>query len=212
MKKTYEKTDWDIYYSNPKSWFSNQTQKITIKLLGKIIRENISQPLRIVECGGGNSCFAKDFRKMLNVKEYDIIDNCETALAKTDMNQYVDNAYKIDLTDSSGVKDDTKEKYNLVYSVGLVEHFSDNDRAIVIKQHFDLCEKNGFVLITAPTPTLKYRFIRRMMEIFGLWQFWDEKPIEKRILENELKEYGTIVFSDINKKLPLSQVVVLVKK
>ena len=210
MKK--DKTDWNIYYTKPKSKISTFTQRYTLKyLLKEISFAGAKDDISILEFGGGNSCFAEEFRKKLSISRYDIIDNCEVALAKSKNSSFVDEAWDFDLCENiENMK--MPQKFTLVYSVGLVEHFSEDKRKRVIQNHFTCCEKGGIVMITAPTPTVKYRIIRKIMELLKVWQFWDEYPIRLDQLIDEMKNYGEIIDSGINYDLPLTQAVVLCRK
>ena len=50
------------------------------------------------------------------------------------------------------------------------------------------------------------------MELLYVWQFHDETPLLLEDIQNELNQYGSIILTDLNKKLFLTQRVVLVKK
>ena len=50
------------------------------------------------------------------------------------------------------------------------------------------------------------------MELLGLWQFWDEVPLKVCDIDEVLEEQGYIKSIELNKKLPLSQMVVVVEK
>ena len=103
------------------------------------------------------------------------------------------------------------EPYDFVYSIGLVEHFESDARKEVIKGHFDLVKNGGYVLISFPTPTLKYCFWRRVMEIFHVWQFWDERPFFYEEIADCLSEFGEVKEVILNRKLFLTQTLVFVK-
>lgn len=207
-----ESTDWTKYYNKPKSRFSIITQKITLKYIMDIIKEvGMVGQWTIMECGGGNSCFAGSVVEDLDIAQYDIIDKCEVSVEKADEKDVIAHTYCLDLTEKIETEN-IIQSYDFVYSVGLVEHFSDTDRQKVIANHFELCKPDGYVLITAPTPTFKYRFIRKCMEILHVWQFWDERPIALEKLVKELGTYGEIMHAGVNKRLPLTQAVVLVRK
>lgn len=162
--------------------------------------------------GGGNSCFVEQFvaRNMDSLSQYDIIDNnelaikmfCEKSLsiASTGMN--------INLSQPI----ETDGKYDFVYSVGLIEHFPKDIQEIVVKNHFAFCKNGGYVMLTFPTPTTRYRVCRKLMELIGVWQFGDEVPLFTEEIEDLLCEQGEIIHSEINRKLFLTQSVVLVRK
>ena len=107
---------------------------------------------------------------------------------------------------------DITDKYDFVYSVGLIEHFDKEIQRNVIKNHFEMCKDGGYVLLTFPTPTLKYRVCRKIMEGIGVWQFYDEVPLFVDKIKDDLLFYGKIIDLRINRKLALTQSIVLIKK
>lgn len=203
-------TDWTKYYSKKKSAFSNFTQRFT---LSKILSDydTLSQLMEIrdvIELGGGNSCFAEALCRQRKLWSYDIIDNNELAVAlfqKKKLDCLSHNGIIMDLTEEF----EPSKKYDLVYSIGLIEHFKPKEREQVIRAHFSLCREGGGVLISFPTPTLKYRFWRKVLEVMNLWQFYDEMPLLYEDVENILTECGKVVKVEINRKLFLTQMVVL---
>lgn len=209
-EKTY--TDWAGYYTAPKSLISIKTQKITLRYLVRLIHRYIPEKnLRIVECGGGNSCFATELSSLLNVEYYDIIDNCIPGIEKAADNHSIRNTWYADLTQEIEQRI-VEENYNFVYSVGLVEHFAKKERGKVIENHFKLCAEGGYVLITAPTPVFQYKLLRKGMEFLHKWQFWDEVPMKAGKLAAEIEPFGEIVSVQINRLLPLSQCVIIARK
>lgn len=200
-------TDWTAYYRKRKSWFSRFTQQYTIKELLTHIRDDAS----VLELGGGNSCFAEDICKKRKIIRYDIVDNNRLAVEMFEqigLNTPAAKGYLFNLLD--GMKGE--ERYDFVYSVGLIEHFQGSDIAKIIERHFEYCKPDGTVLITFPTPTRKYRLCRKCMELFGVWQFWDENPLKKEDVDNFIRKYGSIMECYINQKLPLTQMIVVAKK
>lgn len=166
--------------------------------------------VKVVELGGGNSCFAETFCEQNEVERYDIIDNNEYAVELFGKKKFMSRGrgYVLNLTQ----KIQPEEMYDFVYSIGLIEHFTVDEREKVLKNHFEYCKDGGFVLISFPTPTLKYRICRKFMELLHVWQFHDETPLLLEDIQNELNQYGSIILTDLNKKLFLTQRVVLVKK
>lgn len=212
-RKTHEKTDWTQYYNKKKSFFSQFTQKYTMKkiLTHYDFATGANKNIRIMELGGGNSCFAEKFCVFRKVNQYDIIDNNYLAIQlfdKKKLNTASYHAIMYDLT--CDIKSEVF--YDFVYSIGLIEHFSLAKRGQVIKNHFSLCKPNGYVLISFPTPTLKYRFWRKFMEFIHVWHFWDEVPLTIEDVKEDLETYGKIIRTELNKKLFLTQLLVLIKK
>ena len=209
-------TDWTTYYGNKRSWFSKVTQHFTLKELEKALRQCAEQkngePIEILELGGGNSCFAEKICAHFNVRTYNIIDNNELAAKLYDaleLNAEEHHSILFDLLNEEALPD---RSYDFVFSVGLIEHFRGSDIETVIDQHYRHCRDKGYVLITFPTPTTKYRRIRGLMERAGMWQFHDEQPLTWREVGAWFRSRGKVLAHYINWKLPLTQMVVVTRK
>jgi len=213
VNKTIKNTDWTQYYKKKKSFFSSYTQRFTLFYIDREIERLGSSKISVLECGGGNSCFVHSLLlSQPKIERYDIIDNNEYAVHLfNDISLNIEHEGKeIDLTT---IEPDTScPQYDFVYSIGLIEHFSEEDRTKVIKAHFSFCKPGGIVLISFPTPTLKYRVCRKFMELIGAWQFWDETPLAPNMVLPYIEEEGTILNSYLNKKLPLSQHIIVARR
>jgi putative flippase GtrA len=217
--KHKEVTDWTAYYKKKKSFFSTFTQKATLKILKKYINKTISSlnmeknndAFSLLELGGGNSCFADELCDKCKIRKYDIIDNNKyaTNLFKEKRIDAEHEAYCINLLEAP--EEDIKQ-YDFVYSIGLIEHFLGDDIRMVIDQHFARTKNGGVVLISFPTPTIKYRFVRGIMEVLGVWQFADENPLRFDEVKDYFERNGMIEEHFLNNKLPLTQYVVVAKK
>lgn len=204
-------TDWTAYYGRNKSWFSTFTQQFTLKEILRYIKEDAD--VEVVELGGGSSCFAKEICSNRTIETYDIIDNNELAIEqfiKQELKSKRHHGYRLNLLkEDDGLKNGA---YDFVYSVGLIEHFLKGDIATVIEKHFQYCKPEGTVLISFPTPTVKYRIVRKCMELAGAWQFHDEIPLKYGDIKDILEKHGEIQTQYINRNLPLTQMIVVVKK
>ncbi len=166
----------------------------------------------MLEIGWGNSCFADDFIKSQNsIASYSVIDNNEYAISlfKNKPLQIQSEAICIDVSEEIIAP---KKQYDFVYSIGLIEHFDKEMQRRVIENHFKFYKAGGAVMISFPTPTLKYRFFRRLMELVGKWQFYDERPLWINDIIPILEKNGEIIRMTINRKLFLTQSIVLVRK
>jgi len=104
------------------------------------------------------------------------------------------------------------EQYDVVFSVGLIEHFSPEDTIKSIAAHFDYLKFNGICIITFPTPTWLYKLTRKMAELMGLWIFHDERPLKMVEVITEVQKYGVIRHTSITWPIFLTQGVVVVSK
>lgn len=197
----YKKTNWDLYYTDDykqQYFFTKFTRAITEKQLLYFIKKNIKTeyPLRICELGGGDSCFFNGLKKNLNINEYTIYDFNEKGINKF-LNKalvYV-NDIKIKAFNHDLLNEDLYEFncYDIVFSVGLIEHFDEVGMFKVISKHFQLVKDDGIIIISTPTPTILYRIIRFFAEILGKWMFYDERPIKKRELNLAVNQNGGFI-------------------
>lgn len=214
-EKKDRKTDWTEYYQHKKSFFSIYTQRFTLKKILDCINQSIGNNCNsssIMELGGGNSCFAKKICDQQKISNYDIVDNNELAVEffnRQELNSECSIGVLQDLTEEL---DDVRTVYDFVFSIGLIEHFQLRDRKRVIENHFKYCKPGGFVMISFPTPTRKYLFWRRVMELLGAWIFWDETPLVYDEIKDELTQNGRVIKVELNKKLYLTQMIVLIHK
>ena len=206
-------TDWTSYYGKKKSWFSTHTQQYTLDAIENAIRRYTvakdGEPIRILELGGGNSCFAQQICRDFDVKAYNIIDNNALAVKLFDGLDIPAEEHRGILFNLLGEEEVTGQDYDFVFSIGLIEHFRGEDIRKVINQHYRHCKPQGCVLISFPTPTRRYLITRKLMEKAGMWQFHDELPIRWHEQAEHFERCGRVVSRHVNWKLPLTQLVVV---
>jgi hypothetical protein len=172
-------TDWNRYYDKPIPT-ARLTRRYTghwLKTMMKKYTDGKSQ-LSIIEFGGGNSCFFKGLTAALPIARYEIVDlNAKSLKLFEEQAREVlfvrAAAHRADLL----IESPALEPADIVYSVGLIEHFSPEGTLEVARRHFSCVKPGGIVIITAPTPTWLYRTTRGVAEFIGAWQFPDERPL-----------------------------------
>ena len=80
--------------------------------------------------------------------------------------------------------------YDIVFSVGLIEHFDPAGTARVVAAHFDYLRPGGTAIITFPTPTWLYRVVRGLAEMTNNWIFHDERPLRLPEFERAVAGLG----------------------
>ncbi len=217
MSQTSLETNWTEYYKNP-SPVTGVTRGLTQKLLVDLFKRSLTiqdkAQLSVCELGGANSCFAEGLIESGMCSQYDIIDKNEFGVSLFKEKDFPTAipiaAYEQDLI--KPLKPEIRKKYDLCFSVGLIEHFEPEGTKEIIKKHFDLVTEGGLVLISFPTPTLQYRMTRKLMEKAGVWAFPDERPLKMREVEDVCLSYGRKLDSFIFKMIPLTQGFVLAQK
>ena len=208
-----EKTNWDKYYSHPykTSTFSRKiTSNKLIRLLNQFIQRQ-GNDLKIAELGGANSCFYESINKEFCPSKYLIIDNNLVGINKTieRLNQSQNVEVKFDDVLSTV---EQVEKYDIVFSVGLIEHFSPEDTLKCIASHFYYLKDKGICIITFPTPTWLYKITRKCAELLGLWIFYDERPLKFDEVVVGIKKFGAIEHRSITWSIILTQGVIVAIK
>ena len=204
-------TDWNAYYAKPTK-ASTFTRRLTEKrLVGLINRYNYTQSLSsLCELGGANSCFYDGLRSCYPEVQYIVVDNNELGLSK--LKQRVRSKDKVTLIQDDILSlHDAKYHSDVVFSVGLIEHFSPKKTAQAIQSHFIQAKENALVIITFPTPTLLYRLVRKLAELTNQWIFHDERPLSVNSVIQEASRYGDVVDSFINWGVILTQGVIAVR-
>ncbi len=205
-------TDWDAYY---KSLYltASYTRRITTATLIRLIRQYVPngvRGIRIVELGGGGSCFFETIKKKINPCEYHIVDNNEFGLDQ--LRSRIGHDTSVFLYNQDVLDLELTRKMDLVFSIGLIEHFRTAETKKAIEAHFKLLEPGGICIMSFPTPTWLYRITRGISESLGLWIFHDERPLALEEVEGAIADKDTIVFKKIIWPIILTQYVVVVRK
>ncbi len=207
-------TDWDSYYSNPYK-LSSFSRKITSDKLIRLMTQFtpvVRSGIKIAELGGANSCFYEAINNDLNPVKYLIVDNNQLGLEKT--TNRLKNATNLELEFADILKAEEKtEMFDIVFSVGLIEHFTPALTMKCIASHFCYLKTGGICIITFPTPTWLYKITRTFAELLGLWIFYDERPLKMEEVVNELNKQSEIKHCSITWSIFLTQgVIVAIKK
>ena len=206
-------TDWTRYYEKPFPT-AYVTRRITAHRIAKMVLAAGGFPDRhgsIIELGGGNSSFCDTVTRSLHASHYAVIDSNSrgTELFKA---KHPGPETEAVCTDILTLDPASFEPADLVFSVGLVEHFSEEQTKTAIRRHFELAKPGGLVLITFPVPTFTYRLIRRAAETLGIWRFPDERPIQLEDAVRLCAGHGEVIAKRLNRAILLTQGIVLAQE
>jgi glycosyltransferase involved in cell wall biosynthesis/SAM-dependent methyltransferase len=205
-------TDWDAYYRKA-GLFTPLTRGVTERI---VVRELSAQlkndrPAHIAELGGGNSPFLAALRAHYPDARLTAIDTNASGL------ELFKARFPADARVTALQRDvlapvDTPLGADVVFSIGLIEHFYPAGTAKAIRTHFDHAKPGAVVLITYPTPTWLYRAVRGVAEAAGIWAFPDERPLTASEVLPEVERHGQVLRSFINWPIVLTQGVVVARK
>jgi hypothetical protein len=208
-----KQTDWNSYYSKPYK-ASSLTRRITGNKVVKLIQEYSvkNKKLQIVELGGANSCFYELINNKIRPSHYKIIDNNKLGLDKFAHRIKQNTSVSLEESDILNIDKDRQGDFQVVFSVGLIEHFSVADTAKAISAHFKFIEEEAICIITFPTPTWLYKLSRRIAEFLNMWIFHDERPLSFEEVEKEICKHGIILHKSITWTIFFTQGVIVVQK
>ncbi len=185
-------TNWDNYcHNDPANFF---VRKFFLDAMFSAYRELLERaifktPISILELGAGTGYSSLRISERIPTRKITLIDNNPNMLdisKKTLRSANCEKAFiNRNLFDLA-----LEEKFDLVHSAGLVEHFEGEAQERVFRLHAQLTKPGGYCIIYAPTPTSSYKFLRKFAEVSGLWRYPDETPLTKEELVHWLRQSG----------------------
>ena len=148
------------------------------------------QPLAVLELGGGNSCFLDGLMQQFTMAPYVVLDNSPEGMRLARERFAPTYGERVGYINDDVFAADPDRRFDVVFSVGLIEHFDDHAMQKLIGLHRRWAAPDGLVLIAVPTPTIFYRIFRTGAEILGLWKFPDEHPVPRARLAALMRDEG----------------------
>ena len=205
-------TDWEQYYKSVPAT-ARLTRKYTSAVLLRAMKRCGAGQQRdaiVIEIGGANSCFLDRIMREIRPKAYHVIDNNEFGLDLLRQRTAGNSAVALHM--QSVLVANMEPRADIVFSVGLVEHFDPAATKLAILAHFDALKPGGHAIITFRTPTLPYRVARFLLEAAGLWKFHDERPLWRDEVVGTVLERGEVVYEKMLRPLILSQRLLVARK
>jgi glycosyltransferase involved in cell wall biosynthesis len=207
------KTNWDHYYQAVPA-FAHLTRRYTQATLNFVMRRyaGARKPIEtIVEIGGANSCFLDGIVKEVRPTAYHVVDQNEFGLSL--LSERIRGRGDVILHQGDVLRlPDLGLKADVVFSVGLIEHFDQAGTSSAVRAHFDLLRTGGCAIISFPKPTWLYLLARMISETCGLWKFPDERPLGREEVIGAMDGLGEVVFEKTLWPLIFTQHMVVVRK
>lgn len=181
-------TDWNRYHKRTR--ISQRFLWTIWRAYSGLLRGiRFQKPIKIIELGCGTGYNTLQMTQLFPVAKVTLVDfnpsvlndaqrrlsclNCEKEFLLRDL-------FNLDLN----------EKYDIVHSQGLLEHYTPDEQRKLICLHRDLLTPNGITVILVPTPNLAYRSWRGFLEKLNLWIYPDETAIPKEEFKTALESSG----------------------
>jgi SAM-dependent methyltransferase len=187
-------TDWNRYYDRP-ARAATVTRRITAAALLQQMRQWATPQPIVAELGGANSCFFDAIQAALRPQQYHVVDNNQLGLDQ--LRRRTGERDDVFLHNGDVLNLALPCQMDLVFSVGLIEHFDLAGTQRAVRAHFDFLKPGGIAVISFPTPTLLYRIARRTAELSGKWIFHDERPLRLREVAAAAEPCGQMLFQRI---------------
>jgi len=186
-----ERTNWEEYYRHPFP-ASKWSRGIMSNMLRRLIAEHAPKKpaLSVLELGGGNSCFLEGLMAAFPMAPYVILDNSPEGMRLARERFAPAYGERIGYVEDDVFAATLEQRFDVVFSVGLIEHFDDRAMQRLIGLHRRWAAPDGLILIAVPTPTIFYRIFRTGAEVLGLWKFPDERPVPRSRLAELMRGEG----------------------
>ncbi|MFA5405771.1 MAG: class I SAM-dependent methyltransferase [Candidatus Nanoarchaeia archaeon] len=182
-----KRTNWDDYdysHSRANQFFLNQVLKGYNRLLSKA---GLKKGISLLELGSGTGYNSFRLAKKYDASRVVLVDSNDKALASG--KKHFGGQFNVKVVKADVLTVNLEERFDLVHSQGLIEHFQGKALVKVINKHLALVKKGGYLVLFYPTKQGLYSFIRRLAELTNNWIFSDEVPLSKpevmKIIDNK---------------------------
>jgi cyclopropane fatty-acyl-phospholipid synthase-like methyltransferase len=181
-------TDWNRYHKRTR--ISQRFLWTIWRAYADLLRGiHFQEPIKIIELGCGTGYNTLQMTQLFQVAKVTLVDFNSSVLNDAQRRLSCLNCEKeFLLRDLFNL--DLNEKYHIVHSQGLLEHYTPDEQRRLICLHRDLLTPNGITVILVPTPNLPYRLWRGFLEKLNLWIYPDETAISKEEFKTVLESSG----------------------
>jgi ubiquinone/menaquinone biosynthesis C-methylase UbiE len=143
---------------------------------------------KVLEVGCSNGRWLRWFKKEYNCEVFGLDNNSEGFVNNQDIDFTVGDARKMPFKDNS---------FDLVFSLGLVEHFNKKERELLLKEQTRVLKDNGYLICLVPlmSPSLNFLYVKLN---YDLRKGFKHFLTTKRGMEKHFKDGGVkIIYSEI---------------
>jgi len=181
-------TDWDRYHKRVR--VSQRFLWTVWRAYASLLRGfSFSKPIKIIELGCGTGYHTLQMTRLYPVAKVTLVDANASVIRDTERRMaFLECEKEFLLKDLFSL--DLEERYDVVHSQGLLEHYTSQEQRQLIRLHRDLLAPGGIAIILVPTPSLTYRFWRGLLERLHLWIYSDEVALSREEFIRQLEASG----------------------
>jgi putative flippase GtrA len=206
-------TDWNSYYQSVPATAKlarRYTTRVLLRALAMAGADGHGEDRTIVEIGGANSCFLDRIVAHVHPKAYHVVDNNRFGLDL--LRARAQGGDRVIVHEQDVLNLSLPVQADVVFSVGLIEHFDEADTRRAVLAHFKVLNPGGYAIISFPTPTALYRVSRWFVDLIGQWKFHDERPLRRSEVVQAVGDLGQITFEKLLWPLVLTQRLMVFRK
>jgi 2-polyprenyl-3-methyl-5-hydroxy-6-metoxy-1,4-benzoquinol methylase len=203
------KTNWTKYWKKYET-LAVQSKIWRVKRAYKNLMKDISlKSPKILELGSGSGINSLLMARILDAKEITLVDSNKEAI-EISKKLFENSDLDVKYLRRDVLSLDLNEKFDIVHSEGLNEHFYGDDRMAIFKKHVDLCKKEGFIIIFVPYESVQYTLFKWCYLGLNKWVY-DEEPFSKQELHELCEQFGLKIQKEFTNPL-LHEIGILAKK
>lgn len=160
-------------------------QSLYMELVERALLKDVSlDGAEIIELGAGKGVFTKKLIEKNNVKRVVLVDYSSESV--NHLRREFSKNKKVEVLQEDVFNLDFDQKFDLVHSHGLIEHFTGEQRQLIISKHAELVKENGLVLVTTPAKSRLDPLMLRLHKMCGFKQ--EEYTVQE--LEQRFRRVG----------------------
>jgi len=198
---------WEDNYGNFiwKMW----VRRITSAYKTLLRNVNVNNP-KILELGSGSGANSLAMAKILKAKDITLVDSNSHALdISKRLFKESNSDFHVMYVNSNILDVNLDERFDIVHSEGLIEHFYGEERVAVFKKHASFCKKGGFIIIFVPYKSFQYSLFKLLYRTFNRW-IWDEEPFSQQELYALCKQHDLTIIKKYT-SLRIHEIGILIK-
>ncbi len=188
-------SNWDQHWKNTQKAFQfyEFLQKQQFKCYLELIGNRLNSHSKILEIGAGSGYLTRQLCSRFHCSAQ-LIDSSSEARRFFGLHN---KNPRIRFRQMNAFEFKQENRFDLVFSDGLVEHFTGKKQKKLIFIHAKAAKKNGFLILFVPRKSKRYSLIKKVCELAGIWHFGYERPytpkqFQKLLSQNGLKPEKTV--------------------